>query len=325
MAAVERRGGRGRMLAAFATVYLVWGSTYLAIRFGLETMPPFLMAGVRFLVAGTLLYGWARARGADRPTWDHWKVAATAGVLLLAVGNGGVTWAERSISSGLAALLVASEPLWLVLLAWGFFGGARPTGKIMAGLALGLLGVASLVVPGGELAVAGSAWGMVAVLVATVSWAVGSLLLRDAKRPDSPILGTGMQMLAGSAVLIAVGLARGEARGFDPAAVSTGSLLALLYLIVFGSIAAYTAYTWLLTVTTPARASTYAYVNPVVAVLLGHWLGAEKVSPIAWVSMAVIVGSVALVNTAEGPKSPPETRSDDEPEPESAELSEAAC
>lgn len=288
-------------IVAFAVVYLVWGSTYLGIRIGLETMPPLLMAGTRFLAAGTILCGWSLARGAKRPTSGQWLRATAAGVLLLVLGNGGVTWAEQYVPSGIAALLVASEPFWLVLLAWGFFGGRRPGARTTAGLVIGLLGVGILVLPQGSDADADSAMlaGSLAILLAALAWATGSLYLRKADMPESPALSTGMQMLTGGAILTAFGLLRGEGHSFNPAEVSLASGLAFLYLTFFGSIVAFTAYGWLVTATTPARLSTYAYVNPVIAVLLGRVVAHEPIPPLGWVAMVVIVASVALVTTGE--------------------------
>ena len=295
-------GSKAMTAAAFATVYLVWGSTYLAIRLGLESMPPLLMAGSRFLVAGAILHAWARARGADRPEPGHWKGAAVAGLLLIVAGNGGVTWAEQAVPSGLTALLVASEPIWLVLLSWACFGGERPGRRVVAGLALGMVGVGLLVVPSGELDGASTA-GVVAILLSAIAWAAGSLSLRGASLPKSPALTTGMQMLVGGAVLVALGLARGEARAVHPDAISGASALAWLYLVAFGSIAAFSAYTYLLRVATPAHVSTYAYVNPVVAVALGRLVLDEPIAPAAWLAAAVILASVALV-TAPGAARP---------------------
>ena len=298
----ERQSSKWLTVAAFAVVYLVWGSTYLAIRFGLETMPPLLMAGTRFLTAGAILCAWALARGAKRPSREQWRRATVAGILMLVLGNGCVTWAEQYVPSGIAALLVASEPFWLVLLAWGFFGGRRPGARTAAGLVVGLLGVGLLVLPTGGDADAGDGMlaGSLAILLAALAWAAGSLYLRKPGLPDSPALATGMQMLSGGAILATLGLLRGEGHSFNLAAVSVTSALALLYLTLFGSILAFTAYAWLISATTPARLSTYAYVNPVVAVLLGRELAHEPIASQAWVAMVIIVTSVALVTTGEG-------------------------
>ena len=282
------------VIAAFAAIYLIWGSTYLAIRFAIETMPPLLMAGVRFLFAGGLLYAWTRLSGTPRPTRMNWRAAALVGGLLLG-GNGAVTWAEQWVPSGLAALLIATVPLWMVLLAW-LRGGERPTLGVAGGLALGLVGIILLIGPGELLG--GShvdPVGALAILLGSVSWAAGSLYARRAPMPAAPLLGTGMEMLAGGALLLLVGLATGEGAQIHLEAVSLRSVLALGYLVVFGSIVAFSAYVWLLRVVTPARASTYAYVNPVVAVFLGWALASEPLTPLTLVAAAVIVAAVALI------------------------------
>jgi drug/metabolite transporter (DMT)-like permease len=308
----ERPATTAQLVAAFAAVYVIWGSTYLGIRFAVETLPPFSMAGLRFLTAGAMLYGWARLRGAEKPTAPQWKAAAVVGALLLLGGNGLVSWAEQYVASGVAALLVTSTPLWMVLLDWARPGGVRPRPGVFIGLALGFVGVVVLVGPGafaeGEGGV--DVLGALAVLGAALSWAVGSLYSRTAPRPASTLQGVGMQMLAGGAMLLAVGLALGER--VEPAAVSARSWLALAYLVVFGALVGYTAYVWLLRHTTAAKASTYAYVNPVIAVLLGAWLADEALDARVGVAGALIVGAVALITTvrAQRPVSDVPSRSD---------------
>jgi drug/metabolite transporter (DMT)-like permease len=289
---------RARLLFAFAAVYIIWGSTYLAIRFAIETMPTFLMAGVRFLVAGTVLYVWGRWRGAPKPTPANWRDAAIIGGLLLLGGNGGVVWAEQYVPSGLTALLVATEPLWVVLLDWARPRGTRPTGGEILGLVLGFGGVVLLI---GPVNVGGShvdpAGGLV-LIGATLSWAIGSLYSRGAKLPRAPFLTTGMNMLAGGALLMLVGTMSGQWGAVDVAAISMKSWLALLYLIGFGAIIGFTAYLWILKEATLATASTYAYVNPVVAVFLGWALAGEAVTPRLVTAAAVIVGSVVIITLA---------------------------
>lgn len=283
---------RAAVAAALAAVYVVWGSTYLAIRFAVETLPPFLMAGVRFTVAGLILYGWRRAVGFGRPTAREWRAATVVGGLMLLCGNGGVVWAEQWIESGTAALIVASVPLWMVLMDWLRPGGRRPRATVWLGILVGLAGVGLLLgVPDpGPNYLAG---GIVLVL-ASVAWAAGSLYSRSASLP-APLLATGMQMLAGGGLLLLAGLVTGEASAVDPASFSTRSLLALLYLIVFGSLIGYSAYVWLLRVTPAAIASTYAYVNPLVAVLLGWLLAGEQMNARIILASLVIVGGVALI------------------------------
>jgi len=295
------RGGQGaigrkaRLITAFATVYLVWGSTYLAIRVAIETLPPFLMAGVRFAVAGAVLYGWARLRGAARPTIAEWVGGTVAGVLLLAGGNGGVVWAEQTVASGLTALVIGSEPLWVVLMDWARPHGRRPGLVTGLGLGIGFAGVALLVAPTWDDGAAVHPAGAVVLTLASISWAAGSIVSRTASAPASPALGTGQKMLAGGGVLILMALISGELHRFHVADVSTRSLLALAYLIVAGAIAAFSAYLWLLRHTTLARASTYAYVNPVVATVLGRLVLHEPLTPRTLVAAAIIVTGVFVI------------------------------
>jgi drug/metabolite transporter (DMT)-like permease len=254
------------------------------------------MAASRFLVAGPLLYAWARWRGAARPTLGHWRAAAVVGALLLLGGNGAVVWAEQRVPSGVTALLVAMVPLWMVLLDWVRPGGVRPTLAVFSGVALGLAGLVLLVGPeqilGGEHV---DHAGALALAFGCLTWSVGSVYSRHAPLPASPQLATAMEMLAGGVLLLAASLARGEWQQFDVQAISLRSLAALGYLVVFGSLVALTAYVWLLRQTTPARVSTYAYVNPVVAMLLGWALAGEPLTPRTLVAAAVIVGGVVLI------------------------------
>lgn len=286
---------RLRVVLAFAAVYIIWGSTYLAIRFAIDTLPGFLMAGVRFLLAGGLLYAWARSQGAARPSRIHWRSAAIVGGLMLLGGNGGVVWAEQHVPSGLTAVLIATVPLWVAVLDW-LWRGSRPTVRGLLGLALGLAGIGLLVGPG-ELA--GSQGvdllGAGVLVLASLSWAAGSLYSRSAPLPGSPLLATALEMLAGGALLLVLGLAAGQATELDLARVSLRSLLALGYLVVFGSLVAFTAYIWLLRATSPARAATYAYVNPVVAVVLGWALAGEPLTTRTLLAAAVIIGAVVLI------------------------------
>lgn len=303
----EKTGGSavpatpGRVLAAFAVIYLVWGSTFLAIRIAIETLPPLLMAGGRFLTAGALLYGWRRARGVPRPTRREWAAAAIVGTALLLGGNGAVVWAEQTVPSGVAALLVTVMPLWMVLLDWLRPGGERPPASVLAGVVVGLGGVAFLIGPDAILrgAAAGvNPVGAGVLLFGSLSWAAGSLYARNAPLPHAPLLGTGMQMLAGGAALLVVGLATGETAHLDLGHASTRSIAAVIYLIIFGAIAGYSAYTWLLRVVPAAKVATYAYVNPVIAVILGWALAGEPLGARTLLAAAVIVGSVAVITAA---------------------------
>jgi drug/metabolite transporter (DMT)-like permease len=289
---------RFRIIIAFAAIYLVWGSTYLAIRFAIETLPPLLTAGARFAVAGPLLYAWARRGGGPRPSRRQWLAAVIAGGLLLLGGNGLVTSAEERVSSGLTALLVATVPLWMVLLDWVFLRAGRPSLKVLLGLALGLVGIVLLIGPAhmlGEHRI--DLIGVGLALVAALSWAIGSLYARRAPLPDPPLLGTAMEMISGGVLLLLASGIKGEWGQVDFAAVSVSSWLALAYLTVLGSIVGFTGYTWLLRVSTPARVSTYAYVNPVIAVMLGWALGGETLTAQMLLAAVVIICAVVLITT----------------------------
>ncbi len=293
---------RALVLTAFAAVYVLWGSTYLAIRIAIETMPPFLMAGVRFVIAGGMVYGWARWRGAPRPLRVHWRSAAIIGALLLVLSNGAVTWAELTVPSGITSLLVCTVPLWMVLLDWLLYGGAPPTPGVAAGVVVGLAGVALLVGPVGMAGGRGvDPAGAAALLAAPIFWAVGSLWSRQAVLPPSPLLAIGMEMLAGGALLLLLGLATGEATQVHPSAISARSLGALLYLVVFGALIGFTAYLWLLRVTTAARVSTHSFVNPVIAVALGWAVAGEPVTPRTVLASTVIIAAVALITLTRAP------------------------
>jgi drug/metabolite transporter (DMT)-like permease len=286
---------QGRVIAAFAAVYVIWGSTYLAIRFAIETMPPHLMAAARFLVAGAILYAWSRWRGAPRPTRRNWGAATVVGGLLLLGGNGAVVWAETRVPSGLTALLVAMVPIWMAVLeGLPRHGGKTPRAPVVAGLVLGLAGLGLLIAPG-RLAGRVDPLGAGVLLLGSFCWAFGSLRARVADLPKSGFLATAMEMLAGGAWLLVFGLATGQAGKLTLAAVSARSLFSLGYLIIFGSLIGFTAYIWLLKATTPARVSTYAYVNPVVAVLLGWAFAGEPITLRTFLAAAVIVGAVALI------------------------------
>ena len=289
-------GYRWRLIAALAAVYVIWGSTYLAIRFAVETLPPFLMAGIRFLVSGGALYAWARYRGAAKPDMLHWRSAFIIGTLLLLGGNGGVVWAEQFVPSGLTALLITSEPFWVVLLVWLMPGGHRPTGGVILGLLLGLFGITLLVGPGNVFNGSGVSLGGASILfLASLSWAAGSLYSSKARLPGSAVLSTGMQMLAGGIVLTIFGFLMGDWNRLVWQNVSSRSLFSLGYLTLFGSIVGFSSYFWLLRNTTITRASTYAFVNPVVAVFLGWALAGEAITLRTLAATAIIVVAVMLV------------------------------
>jgi drug/metabolite transporter (DMT)-like permease len=291
---------RSRVIAAFVAVYVVWGSTYLAIRYAVETMPPFLMVGARFLVSGVILYAWSRARGEPRPTKAQWRDALVTGVLLLCCGNGAVAWAEQRVPSGLAALLVAIVPLWMVLVEWLRPRGIRPTVSIVAGVVVGLIGLVVLIGPrtlvgDGDV----DRLGAIVLVVASLAWAGGSVYNRYGARPDSALMSTGLQMIAGSVGLLLVGVGAGELGTLHLARVSSASWLGWLYLVTFGSLVGFTAYVYLLRAVSPAKASTYAYVNPVVAVFLGWAIAGEPVTMRTLAAAAIILGGVAMITISQ--------------------------
>ncbi len=286
--------------AALLVVYFVWGSTYLAIRVGVETIPPLLLSAIRYLVAGAVLYpiavrlGGPVVRAADRPGRRQWAAAAVVGTLLLTIGNGGVSYAEQTVPSGLAALLVATVPLWMVA-ADRFINGMPVSRLAASALVVGLLGVAILSQPDGG---SGDLTGIVVLLAASASWGVGSVLSGRLALPARPLLGAAMEMLAGGAILLAASAVRGELAGLDIDHVSRGSAVALLYLIGPGSLLALSAYVLALQRLPTSTVSTYAYVNPVVAVLLGSLLLNEVITSRIVLGAAVVVLAVALTLTA---------------------------
>lgn len=282
---------RAAVALAFACIYLIWGSTYLAIRVAVETIEPLTMAAVRFLVAGGGLYAWMRLRGEPRPAAREWRGAVIVGGLLLLGGNGGVVWAETMVASGVAALIIATVPLWMVTL-----DAARrrtwPAPAEVFGLLLGFAGVWVLIDPG----IGGGVhpFGAGLLLCGAASWALGSVYSRGAGLSRSPVLSTAMQMVGGGALLLVAGGIKGEWGRLAPGSFSASSIAALVYLTLFGSLVAFTAYVWLLRVSTPAKVSTYAYVNPIVAVLLGWMFLDEPLTADTLVASALIVPAVLL-------------------------------
>ncbi len=287
----------------FAAIYLIWGSTYLAIRFAVESIPPFLMLAARFLAAGVLMYAWLRLRGTPRPSPRQWAGAAAVGGLLLLGGTGAVGWAEQWIPSGLAALIVAIVPVWMVLMDWAGPNRRRPGRAVVIGLVLGLAGVAVLVGPvdlggGGRMQFIGS----MVVVLGTLSWATGSVYGQRLPRPASTWMTAALQMTMGGVLLAGAGTAMGEWGRLDLSAISQRSALSLGYLMVFGSLIAFAAYVYLLRHSTPARVGSYAYVNPVVAVLLGWAMAAEPVTARTVIAAATILTGVVLIVTHRSPE-----------------------
>ncbi|RPJ22375.1 MAG: EamA family transporter [Chloroflexi bacterium] len=285
---------------ALLALYIVWGSTYLAIRFSVETIPPFLHASIRFLISGAILFLWRRAAGDAIPTKSNWKSAAIVGTLLLLGGNGLVALAEKNIPSGIAALVISTSPFWLVLFESLRSGGTKPNWQSIIGLVIGFGGVFLLI---GPEEITGSeqqfnTFSVILLLIAPFLWSLGSIYARGADMPKSTLISTGMQMLAGSVALFVVSVVTGELNGFSFGEVSMRSWWGLIYLITFGSLVGFVSYGWLLHNAPVSLTSTYAYVNPVVAVILGWLLASEALDTRIVIASAIIIGSVILINSA---------------------------
>ncbi|WP_161554645.1 EamA family transporter [Ereboglobus luteus] len=285
------------LVAAFLTIYIVWGSTYLAMRVGVETMPPLSMAAVRFLVAGVIMFAFVKLRGSPRATARQWRDNALIAAFLLLGGNGLVIWAEQYIPSGITALLIGFSPMCMVLIEWAFPGGRRPGPYTIAGLVIGFAGIIVLVAPWEHFNDDGALplKGVVAIIGSTVFWATGSILSRHVRNPAPAFSASAMQMLCGGAMLAVAAFVRGEPASIDIGSFSTRSWIALFYLIVIGSLVAFSTYTWLITHSTPARVSTYAYVNPIVAVFLGWLILDEPVTLRTLAAAAIIILSVMII------------------------------
>lgn len=299
----------GLVIAAFAAVYIIWGSTYLGITIAVKSIPPFLMAGTRFIIAGGFLLAVMLRLGASRPTRQEWFSASVIGALLILAGNGGVSWAQGRVASGVTALIIASVPLWIMLVDWLRPKGHRPSPVVVLGLITGAAGVVMIILskdshgqrttdPVGAAVLLGSA----------LCWALGSIYARHSPKPASALTAVAMQMLAGGVFQFLTGLAMGESQRFHPGLITSSSAWAFVYLTIIGALVGYTAYVWLLQVSTPAKVSTYAYVNPFVAVLLGHLVLNEVLPGSVLLAGVLILASVILITRA--PKAVPalETR-----------------
>jgi drug/metabolite transporter (DMT)-like permease len=284
-----------KIALAFFALYVCWGMTYLAMRVAVVTIPPHLLSGSRFVIAGLILYAWTRSHGEPAPSAPQWRAASVVGGFLLLGGNASVAWAEQRVPSGLAAVLIAVAPIWMVGLEWAR-GGSRPSKQVAAGLLLGLAGVGLLVSSRADPGTRVDPLGAIILILASASWAWGSVWSKSAPLPKSPFLATSMEMIAGGLLLLLTAGVSGQFRAFDPAKVSLAAALSWGYLVVFGSLVGFTAYIWLLGVTSIAKAGTYAYVNPVVAVFLGWAILDETVTPRMLLAAAVILAGVALVN-----------------------------
>jgi drug/metabolite transporter (DMT)-like permease len=288
---------------ALLAIYIVWGSTYLAIRFAVETIPPFFHAGLRFLVSGLVLLVWRKLAGDPLPTRKQWISLAIIGTLLLLGGNGLVSWAEQTIPSGVAALIIGAVPMFLVIAEAFRPGGIKPTWRVIVGLLIGFTGIYLLVGPSefaGGMKL--DPLGVLALLTACALWASGSVYSKHADLPKSALMMTGAEMLMGSLSLFIVSVATGELKGFNFAQVSDSSWLGLAYLITFGSMIGFVSYAWLLQNAPISLVATYAYVNPLVAVLLGFLFAGEDLSLRILAASVIIIGSVVFINSGNKPK-----------------------
>lgn len=290
------QASRAKVIAAYAAIYIIWGSTYLAIKYAIATIPPFALGAARFTIAGVLLYAWARLRRRDiKTTPVQWLHAFIIGALMLGVGNGAVVWAELRIPSGIAALIVAVVPLWVVLLDWWRPGGRKPHGRTILGVLVGLAGLGLLIGPGASSGGDVDILASIVLLIGSLAWSIATVYGKRAAVPGYPPLTSSMQLLGGGVSLVIVSLVAGEASRFNPAAFELRSVLSLFYLVVFGSIIAFSAYSWLMRVSDPARIATYAYVNPVVAMFLGWLFAGEKLGARTLIAAAIVLGGVALI------------------------------
>src|SRR5579864_613252 len=291
-----------KLALAFAAIYLVWGSTYLAIRYAVETIPPLVTAGIRHSIAGGILLAWAWARG-FRPTRQEWLSGFVVGALFFLIGHGSLHWAEQYVGSGLAALLIATEPMFILILAWSM--GQQKISRMSAlGLGLGVLGVAMLT--GAELTTKGSSlMGIVAVLVGSLAWSAGVVISPKVKLPNDALGRTALPTICGAVMLLAAAALTGEFHDTHWASISLRSIFGLAYLIVFGSVIAFTAYTWLLQRCPPALVATHTYANPVVAVFLGWLLASEPLTMRVVLASVAILGAIVLIRRGEQRAAPP--------------------
>jgi drug/metabolite transporter (DMT)-like permease len=290
-----RKSFRLRVILAFFAIYVIWGSTYLAIRYAVETIPPLYTAGFRHLTAGTILLAWCFVKGL-RPTWAQIRASVVIGFFFFLLGHGSLHWAETVVPSGLAALLIAVEPIMVFLLSSAAARTWKLNGMLLAGILLGLAGVGFLVMGTGTRGTHGSTFGAIMVLVGALAWSIGIIYSRKSKLSGSPLLLSALSLLSGAVMLLTVGTLAGEAKGFSIAQVTPRSWAALAYLIIFGSVIAFTAYNWLLEHFSPTLVATHTYVNPIVAVLLGWAYGGEQITLQVGIATAMVVGAVVLVD-----------------------------
>lgn len=300
----NQRSLRWKLILAFAAIYVVWGSTYLAIRYAVETIPPFLMMGGRSLVAGTILYSWGRSRGNPGPRPEHWRPILITGASFFLVGHGLLAWAQQKVPSGFAALLMASEPFWIMIIESATLKDSRIRIPGMIGLCLGFAGMAFLVTSTKDLGLAGSdLLGPAAILIGTLSWGGGAVYSRVADLPRSPPVAAGLQLIAGGTMLVIVSILLGEPQHLQVGAITNRSLLGFAYLVLMGSVVTFGAYIWLLTFTSATRVSTHTYVNPIIAVFIGWLVAGEPVSPSMITATVLIVTAVYLILKDQSPRS----------------------
>lgn len=288
---------RWRILLAFFCIYILWGGSFLAIRYALDTLPTFMISAIRFTCAGLILMGLAWRNGASLPSVIHWRSAALLGFVMFFLANTSLVIAEHTVSTGLAATLYATLPFWVALLGWLWQGEARPDRRMVAGLAIGFIGIVIMFNPFSSVETLDPVGGLL-VLFSALSWGAGTLLSRSVPKPSSTLLASGMNLFCAGMIFIAFSLLTGEVGRLNPAAVSTRSLLSLVYLILGSSVLAFSAYMWLLNVVSANTVATYAYVNPVVALVLGGVLAGETLTPNEVVAAAIIIGAVFLLTTA---------------------------
>lgn len=305
MTSSTARPVRWKILFAFSLIYFVWGSTYLAIRVGVHEMPPFLMAALRFTAAGLILYGWMRVTGIPSPTAQQWRHATVLGTLMFFMDYACLFWAEQKVPSGIAAVILAAIPLCITILEIVWLRTQRMSLRLGAGLLIGTVGVAILVNPSksfGEAPV--DRWGAIALLVACLGWSIGTVVTRKLVLPESKAMGAATQMLTGGIELLLLSVIAGEFSRFHVSAISGAAWFSLVYLIFAGSIISYTAYVWLLHYESPTKVGTYAYVNPIVAVIIGAALGGEAIGRRTLVGAVLILVSVFAITTLKSRQTP---------------------
>jgi len=292
---------RARIVLAFFAVYVVWGSTYLAIRFAVEVVPPFFMGATRMLTAGLLLYAAVRIRGAPAPSMTDVRTAALSGLLMLGIGNGSVMWAAQFVPSGILSLIIAGVPLWIVLADWARPGGTRPRSRALAGVGVGLVGIAILIGPRIFVGVGNvDPVGALVLVLGSMSWAIGSVASRHLPRPTSALISVSLQIITAGVAFAIASVVIGEWPRFAIDHLTTRAVLSWVYLVLGGSLIGYTAYVYLLSAVSPAKAATYAYVTPVIAVLLGWAFGGEALGPRTIAAATVILASVAITTGTQG-------------------------